>query len=237
MTRPSFLRLNPVQKIRRFGPGFGLGGNSAYALRATNNEMLVAGLAFTSTDRIAGRSTSGAGAGEELVCTGAGRALLDDASAADQLVTLGVIAAVAAEFKRGEMYNFDTPTTVTIANPDEWTTIASGWTEGETDGVTFQNASELLIVTAGTYIVQWALSLNTAAAGVEIEAAVAVNGTVVDKTAAHLFFGTANDTGSLSGQGWLTLAEDDVLTMAVLNETSGTNVVMEHGSLLIERRP
>ena len=44
----------------------------------------------TATDRLLGRSTAGAGAVEEITCTSAGRALLDDASAAAQRTTLGI---------------------------------------------------------------------------------------------------------------------------------------------------
>jgi hypothetical protein len=43
----------------------------------------------SATDKVLGRSTSGAGDVEEIACTAAGRALLDDASAAAQRVTLG----------------------------------------------------------------------------------------------------------------------------------------------------
>jgi hypothetical protein len=46
----------------------------------------------SATDKILGRSTAGAGVVEEIACTAAGRALLDDATAADQLTTLGVSA-------------------------------------------------------------------------------------------------------------------------------------------------
>jgi hypothetical protein len=46
----------------------------------------------SATDRLLGRSTAGAGDIEEIVCTAAGRALLDDADAAAQLVTLGAAA-------------------------------------------------------------------------------------------------------------------------------------------------
>lgn len=42
------------------------------------------------TDRILGRSSAGAGDVEEIVCTAAGRALLDDADAAAQRSTLGL---------------------------------------------------------------------------------------------------------------------------------------------------
>lgn len=47
----------------------------------------------SATDKLLGRASSGAGVVEEIACTAAGRALLDDASAADQRTTLGAAAA------------------------------------------------------------------------------------------------------------------------------------------------
>jgi ABC-type nitrate/sulfonate/bicarbonate transport system permease component len=44
----------------------------------------------SATDRILGRSTAGAGDIEEITCTAAGRALLDDAAASNQRTTLGL---------------------------------------------------------------------------------------------------------------------------------------------------
>ena len=44
----------------------------------------------SATDKVLGRSTSGAGDVEEIACTAAGRALIDDASASDQRTTLGL---------------------------------------------------------------------------------------------------------------------------------------------------
>ena len=44
----------------------------------------------STTDKLLGRSTAGAGDIEEIACTAAGRALLDDADAAAQRTTLGL---------------------------------------------------------------------------------------------------------------------------------------------------
>jgi hypothetical protein len=44
----------------------------------------------SATDKLLGRSSSGAGAVEEITCTAAGRALIDDADAAAQRTTLGL---------------------------------------------------------------------------------------------------------------------------------------------------
>jgi hypothetical protein len=49
----------------------------------------------SATDKLLGRSTSGAGDVEEIACTAAGRALIDDADAANQRVTLSGYAAIA----------------------------------------------------------------------------------------------------------------------------------------------
>jgi hypothetical protein len=45
----------------------------------------------SATDKVLGRSTAGAGDVEEIICTAAGRAILDDANAAAQLTTLGAL--------------------------------------------------------------------------------------------------------------------------------------------------
>lgn len=55
-----------------------------------DNTIVAAKLSASSTDVLFGRSTAGAGAGEQVACTPAGRALIDDATAADQRQTLGL---------------------------------------------------------------------------------------------------------------------------------------------------
>lgn len=48
------------------------------------------GITVSVTDRVLGRYSSGGGAVEEIACTAAGRALIDDADAATQRATLGI---------------------------------------------------------------------------------------------------------------------------------------------------
>jgi hypothetical protein len=53
-------------------------------------------LTLSATDKLLGRSSSGAGAAEEIACTAAGRALLDDVDARGQCATLGTWRVLAA---------------------------------------------------------------------------------------------------------------------------------------------
>lgn len=55
---------------------------------AASHTQAATTITATQTDVILGRATAGAGAAEEIACTAAGRAILDDATAADQRDTL-----------------------------------------------------------------------------------------------------------------------------------------------------
>ena len=73
-------------------------GQVADATQVNKNfDDLLAGInaGVSATDKVLGRVTAGAGAVEEIPCTAAGRALLDDASATVQIATLGLDADIA----------------------------------------------------------------------------------------------------------------------------------------------
>jgi hypothetical protein len=69
----------------------------------------------SATDKVLGRSTAGAGDVEEIACTAAGRALLDDANAAAQRTTLG-LGAVAASNSYNDLDNLPTLGTAAALN-------------------------------------------------------------------------------------------------------------------------
>ena len=66
-------------------------GTGSFATTIPNDTVSYAKIQNVSaTDRLLGRSTAGAGDVEEIACTAAGRAILDDATAGDQRTTLGL---------------------------------------------------------------------------------------------------------------------------------------------------
>lgn len=72
------------------GTGFEWRAVGSVALATPGDQTVtVAKMSASQTNVLFGRSTAGAGAGEEIPCTAAGRAILDDASADAQLATLG----------------------------------------------------------------------------------------------------------------------------------------------------
>lgn len=85
----SFDRTNDPNKVGRKCITGGTPGSWSSELYALNSmAMTLSGLTVSATDVLLGRSGAGAGAVQEVACTAAGRALLDDADAAAQRATL-----------------------------------------------------------------------------------------------------------------------------------------------------
>lgn len=125
------------------------------------------------TDRLLGRSTAGAGVVEEIACTAAGRALIDDATAAAQLVTLGLTATAAeinaplagATTTLAEFQQLQTIGATTIS-ANQWIALGSfaetltGAEVNILDGVTGVTAAELSYIGDVTSLIQAQIDLK-----------------------------------------------------------------------------
>lgn len=101
----------------------------------------------SATDKLLGRSTAGAGDVEEIACTAAGRAILDDADAAAQRTTLGAMADAQPACR---VYN-----SANISINDSTTTALTYNSElSDPTGMhsTSSNTHRITIATAGVYL-------------------------------------------------------------------------------------
>lgn len=106
-------------------------GTGSFAATIANDAVTYAKIQNTSTTNVVlGRSSAGGGNVEEITCTAAGRALLDDASAADQRTTLG-LGSIATQAAGAVAITGGTLSGVTITSTS--TTITGGSVTGITD--------------------------------------------------------------------------------------------------------
>jgi hypothetical protein len=106
-------------------------GTGSFAATIANDAVTYAKIQNTSTTNVVlGRSSAGGGDVEEITCTAAGRALLDDASAADQRTTLG-LGSIATQSAGSVAITGGTLSGVTITSTSA--TITGGSVTGITD--------------------------------------------------------------------------------------------------------
>lgn len=139
--------------------------------------------------------------------------------------------------KYGGMYIEDGSVTVALTSgADNYYPIASGFTAGTLRGVTFQNSHELLVLSAGVYMVSWSLTIEIDSTNQLIEGCITVNNVEKDNTANAQFFKTANEKQSLSSFGIITIVSGDVVRLTLENETSsGKTATVNHANVVIVR--
>lgn len=133
----------------------------------------------------------------------------------------------------GSMYVDNGAIARTIAATNTYYQLASGFTTGACSNVTFQNARELKCDVAGTYLVTWQMSRSVPGATQEVEGGILKNGSILLNTTAHTQSQTAGTQQSFSGTGIVSLAVNDLLSLAINNNTSTNTVTISHGQLVM----
>ena len=148
----------------------------------------------SATDRLLGRSSAGSGIVEEIACTAAGRALIDDASASDQRTTLGV--AIGTNVQAYDPALQSIAGLTTAANQLLYTTASDTYTTA-----TLTSAGRALLDDADVTAQRATLGLGTIATqGANAVAITGGSATLASITSAAATFTTANITGgSIAG--------------------------------------
>ena len=146
----------------------------------------------TATDRLLGRTSAGAGSVEEITCTAAGRALLDDADAATQRATLGLgtIATGNGTWTDGGSFSGTSSGT----NTGDQTITLTGAVTGTGTG-SFATAIATSAVTEG------AIATNAVTTGKILDDAVTA-AKLDDDSAAIVAAASPSGTGAFIGQQW-----------------------------------
>jgi hypothetical protein len=119
------------------------------------------------------------------------------------------------------MNTVNAPFAIAIPVANTFYPMAGGLSDGGGNGITFQNASELRIDTPGTYLVAWALALDSKN-GQFVEVTILKNGVSQSSVIGAIETAVANNTYCTSGNGVLKLVVGDVVKIGVMNY-SGPN--------------
>jgi DNA-binding IclR family transcriptional regulator len=156
----------------------------------------------SATNKLLGRQSAGAGDVEEITCTSAGRALLDDADASAQRTTLGLgtLATQNGTFS-------GTSSGTNTGDQNLFSTVA---VSGQSD-VVADSTSDTLTLVAGT--------------GVSITTSAATDSITINSTVTGLSDGDKGDiTVSASGATWT--IDNDAVTYAKIQNVSATDKIL-----------
>lgn len=218
-------------------------GTGSFAATIGNSKVTYAKIQDVSaTDKLLGRSTAGAGVVEEITCTSAGRALIDDADASAQRTTLGLGAvATQGDGDKGDITVSATGATWTIDNavvsPAKMTTAA----KTNVVGIVIDGGGSAITTGVKGYIkVPFACTIGSAQLLADVSGSIVVDvwkdtlanypPTVADTICASAKPTLSSQTNSNNTTltGWTTtINADDVLGFNVDSATTVTRVTLE----------
>jgi hypothetical protein len=137
----------------------------------------------------------------------------------------------------GSMYMEDASVATTATTGGSYYPIASGFTTGLTNNVTFQNNKELKILVAGVYKVDWSMSISCDTSDQTIEGLVIAGATGTTAELNTVNAARAKENGvvySVGGSGLITCVVNDLVRLGLENETSSGKVITcNHANLTI----
>ncbi len=133
----------------------------------------------------------------------------------------------------GSMYNDNTATNIVIGTAGTFVRIPSGFTIGQVNAITFQNARELAIIKAGRYKIDWSISVALAAGGAndDVEGAIGISNVKNAQGTSHRIIASPTDIGAMSGTAILDLAINQKVALMMTNNSVAANLTVTHASL------
>ncbi|MCK5606108.1 hypothetical protein KAR91_29690, partial [Candidatus Pacearchaeota archaeon] len=104
---------------------------------------------------------------------------------------------------------------------------------GDVDDTAFQNNQELLIGTAGKYLINWNISVEASGANKHIEAGIGVDGTCNAAGRMHMETKTANEEDAFGGTAILDLAATNTISIMITNVDDNTQLEVHHVNLTV----
>ena len=139
----------------------------------------------------------------------------------------------------GSMYNNATiALTLTLANTWYEVDGATAWTVGELYLTTFSDPG-ITVLTAGKYEITWGMSIDFSAppgANQQIECGIMIDGVIQLPGQTHRTLANSVDTGHSSGFAILDLSANEVVSLAMNNNTAtGKTLHCEHGNMIVKQ--
>jgi acyl-CoA synthetase (AMP-forming)/AMP-acid ligase II len=145
----------------------------------------------------------------------------------------GIITAMTAN-PYGSIQGSDLSITVTVTTVDVPVEIDSGLSGGPESGMTFQNSHEVKCLTAGNYLCNYAVSVEAVGVANRLtRSSIMVNGSIASQgcSLAEVSPGGSGRETVLAGSAILTLAVNDVVSLALTNHDDAADYVVRHLSL------
>jgi hypothetical protein len=137
-------------------------------------------------------------------------------------------------FIHGEMYATNIAQTVTIVTIDVPVEVNAGLSDGSLNGVTMPNDYQLKVNVAGTYLINWSMSVESAATSArECEGGIMINGTYQNNGTAHSEVSVSghNRPETIGATGMYKIPLNGTISLALSNHSDVSDIILQHASL------